>query len=173
MPQHISEYWVDRIRTLRESEKLAPRAIRRRLAAEDPDGSLHSPSSEKTIARKLREFEALSDEDRRSYRPFSWPASMLEGSLPWEASRPLIGLLRHLEARGGKRPSVRLAGWYWRAYKSVPEAEPHILLGIAKQLEAWSAGAPPPTAVELADFEAIALDLLRKSDDSAAVRSAP
>ncbi len=155
MPRRpTADYWIERIRSLKETEGLGPKAIAARLRGEDPDGSRGRPASEKTIARKLKDFQALTDEERRSYRLFGWPKSMLDGSLPWEASRPLLDLLRHLESTGGKRPSIRLAGWYWRVYNAVPDAGASILLDMARQLEAWTTSAPP-TPAELVAFEAM------------------
>jgi hypothetical protein len=149
-----AEYWVERIRTLNESQGLGPRAISARLREEDPDGARGRPMSEKTIARKLKEFHALPEAERRAYRLFAWPASMLDGSLPWEASGPLLELLRYLESTVGRRPSLRLAVWYWRAYHAVPDAGVGIQLDVARTLEAWGTIAPP-TPQDLVAFEAM------------------
>ena len=125
--RRTAEHWVERIRALKATEDLGPKAIRGRLFEEDPEGRLGSPSSEKTIARILKDFGAASEEEKVQYRLFAWPQSMIEEVLPWESSRPLLGLLRYLQTIGAKRPSTRLAKWYWRVHLTAPDAPPSAL----------------------------------------------
>jgi len=86
------------------------------LARDYPDAT--DAPSERVIGNFLTEYRnELSDEDKREYEYFAWPASMEAGLLPWEASRALLDLTRQ---QG--RILIPFARWYWRVCQAMPDA---------------------------------------------------
>ena len=126
-----------------------PRAIWRQLQAEakvmDERKLLEVgyPPSERSITRiRNTEWNPLPEAERRGYRELHWPETFQQGDLPWEASAAALELLnvcrkvdpfaRYLEARTEealgplgmhwwRRPSIRLARWYWHVTQAAPD----------------------------------------------------
>lgn len=118
----------------------------------------------------------MTEEEQGQYQFFRWPESMEMGLLPWEASSAALELMevhrsvdpekrlqeksgRPLESRytGWRRPSVRLARWFWHLTQAAPdlpvvseesEFPPYMRLSgqyeIAVVLAKWEAGADAP-----------------------------
>jgi hypothetical protein len=98
---------------------------------------------ERTVKRRVEEFQRLAPKKRSEYGRFQWPQTMLDNVLPWEASRTGLDLLRYyteqdraidawaatqglgprLEGEGWGRPSVREVRWLWRVQLAAPWLE--------------------------------------------------
>src|SRR6266542_162514 len=52
---------------------------------------------ERTVKRRVDEFHKLQPAEKREYSRFRWPQTMIDGALPWEASRAGLDLLRYYE----------------------------------------------------------------------------
>jgi hypothetical protein len=106
---------------------------------------------ERTVKRRVEDFQKLAPEDRREYARFRWPQTMLDNVLPWEASRSGLDLLRHydeqdrandawaatqglgprVEGEGWGRPSVRAVRWLWWVRLAAPSLDVRAAIRIA------------------------------------------
>ena len=106
--------------------------IRARLISAAADaakaGTPFKIPSERTIRRLHQEYKQdLTDEERSQYRQLKWPESMemvvAITELPWDASASVLELLALWQhERGGRRPTIRQAKWFWRITLAVPDA---------------------------------------------------
>lgn len=137
MPLKIPDEWRPRIFSLKANEpRLGRKAIHQRLQELPiPLKEKAECPSERTVGRILDDWEDLSEEERLGYRLFSWPKSMEDGALPWEASQPILDLLRHLRPFG--RPVTRTVKWYWRVCLAAPDLDIGERLRIAGQFAGW------------------------------------
>ncbi len=128
--------WVDRIRSMIEDDpKLSSLRILRLLEQEAGGRFEYQGPSDKTIRRIKREYLDLPEEERRRYGRFCWPESMENGSLPWEAARAALDLMRHWGPPN--RPPIRLVRWFWRVSQAAPDAPFGSRLNLARQLAIW------------------------------------
>lgn len=121
----IHSYWQAEIKALAEADKasLSVDAIVASLRERKPPDSVSDPvPSARTVARYVREHRNADEKDRLPYRVFSWPQSMEAGSLPWEAARACLDLLRYRTDRGMAAPLVRECQAFWRITQAVPDA---------------------------------------------------
>ena len=68
------------------------------------------------------------------------------GALPWEASRDLLALHRHLVTTSGDdniEIPVRFARWYWRACLAMPDAKIDERIRVAAHPAIWEATGKP------------------------------
>jgi hypothetical protein len=123
MPKTTSEEWLARLHEEVESDLDADATeITRRLELleDPPDGD---PPAESTVRRRRNAYLARPAEQRVPFKPLRWPETFIEGHLPWEASAPLLRVMRdHLAATGKSAITVRWASWYWRLYQAAPAA---------------------------------------------------
>lgn len=87
---------------------------------EEELGRTDSPSK-RSVRRIYQEFMGKPDLERRQYNLFRWPQAMQSEDLPWEATRPLLDLLRYLNDQGLERPTIHLAKWYHRVCLATPD----------------------------------------------------
>ena len=121
----IDRYWQAAITALAEADKasLSVDAIVASLKEQAPPAGVSDPvPSARTVARYVKDARNAAEKDRLPYRVFSWPQSMEEGSLPWEASRVLFDWLRDRADKGRPAPLVDEARWFWRVTLAIPEA---------------------------------------------------
>lgn len=114
----IAPHWVERVRVLAETEPhLSGKQIEDRLKAEAGD------RKDYPAERKIRDIKRLhvaaQPEDRQLYAYVRWPQSFEHGALPWEASAVVLDLLRNYPE--AKRPTHRLAHWFWRITQAAPD----------------------------------------------------
>jgi hypothetical protein len=76
--------------------------------------------AERTVKRRVGEFQKLPKIERSLNVRFKWPDSMQNGTVPWEASHEALGLLRWRDESGLGRPTNREAIWYWRLWRASP-----------------------------------------------------
>ena len=142
--------WIERIKQLRADDpKLTAHRIAQALHTEAlkpgsdlPDASL--VPSERTIGRVSLPEDA---HERALYERVYWPETFEHGALPWEASPVVLELIALMEP---KRPTVRLARWYWRVSLVAPGTwDDYKLKGAASNLaDAEARGEAPSRAVE-------------------------
>lgn len=101
------------------NERLTDQSIVRRLREVAPRIGRTDVPSPRSVGRIRKEFGELDEEDRRDYYRFHWPASMEDGSLPWEASAAALELLRMPTK---SRPTISLVKWFYRLTLAVPDA---------------------------------------------------
>jgi hypothetical protein len=97
------------------------------------DGRADYPS-DRTVRRLYEEWMALPESHRRQQARFRWPASMEEGTLPWEASRSALDLVRYCDDRGLDPPTVAEARWFWRLQVAAPAQPQDESVRFAKKL---------------------------------------
>jgi len=93
-----------------------------------PVGAPKQRPGQRTIGRTIKEFEGKSAEEKRLRDYFSWPKSMLDGALPWEASRAALDLMRfNVESgyspRSEQVPVISEVRWFWRVTQAIPDAD--------------------------------------------------
>lgn len=137
MPRQRVEQWRQRtFRIIAAEPKLGDKAIADRLKAEDAKLGKGDYPSARTVRRIRDEYGKLQEVERRQYQLFSWPGSMGEEDLPWEASPAALELLQHYRNNGFGRPLLRLAKWYWRASLASPGMAMPDRMEIARTLAA-------------------------------------
>lgn len=107
--------YQERIATLAE-EGYRSAAIFRKLTEEATKEGRNDNPSERTVRRLFDEHKVRKPEERRQYALFRWPDAMERGDLPWEATRPVLDLLRFMNDMSLGRPTLRVAKCYWHAY---------------------------------------------------------
>jgi hypothetical protein len=79
--------------------------------------------------------EDLTTDELIEYQRFSWPESMVQGGLPWEASSAGLELLAFLDVIGVRhRPPVRFVRWFWRVTQAAPNARKDLRVSAAADL---------------------------------------
>jgi hypothetical protein len=105
--------WNRRIREIRANNpELSAAAISRKLQQEATNEE--KPPSARTIKRIMQAFDPLPASDKLPYRYCSWPQSFQDRALPWEASRPVLDLLRFRVELGMNPPLISEAQWFYR-----------------------------------------------------------
>src|SRR5262249_8837068 len=119
--------WVHEIRGIYKNGEFNARAVvsvlkKRQSLGLVPAGTV---PGQRTVARLIKDFERLSLEEQQQYEFFSWPRSMLGGSLPWDASKAALDLLRyHAESRlDNDLPTVREVKWFCRVTQARPDTD--------------------------------------------------
>ena len=137
MPRpRTDRFWVERIRSITEDNpKLSGLAIQKQLEKDAARLGRDDWPHDKTIRRIRTEYLELPADEQRQYGRFSWPKSMEDGSLPWEAARAALDLMRHWSQRD--RPPIRLVRWFWRVSQVAPDAPFEIRLRLASQMAIW------------------------------------
>jgi hypothetical protein len=78
--------------------------------------------SERTVRRRALEFQKRLPRlgtPAQNWR-FSWPDSMLSVTLPWEASRAALDLLKYRDEHGLDLPTNREAKFFWHIRQASP-----------------------------------------------------
>ena len=139
MPTRIHPYWEHKIVFLKvNNPNWGAERISTKIEKEAVRDQRDDCPSEATVRRVIkRSYNLVNNEERRKYRLFFWPESMLNGDLPWEASEPGIQLLRRLIVSVDKdtensfetrrsleliRPTVRQVEWLWHVNQAIPGA---------------------------------------------------
>jgi hypothetical protein len=124
----IDDDWIEQIRrqASKDKPKLSAAKIRSELVRwkvqaekrgeRTPPGD---PPSTRAITRVMKEHRAA---PRKEYEYFQWPQSMLDGSLPWEASRIVLDLVRAAAERRLTPPLVKEAQWFYWITLAIPDA---------------------------------------------------
>jgi hypothetical protein len=78
--------------------------------------------SERTVRRRALEFQKRLARlgTQAQNRRFSWPESMLSGTVPWEASRAALDLLKYRDEHSRDLPTNREARFFWRIRQASP-----------------------------------------------------
>jgi hypothetical protein len=87
------------------------------------DAELHKRDdlpSDRKIYELLQEWRNLPAEERSQQGLFRWPDAMINDSLPWEAGRAGLDLLRWHDRLGVRRPTIRHVKWFWRLTLAAP-----------------------------------------------------
>ena len=93
----------------------------------------------RTVQRWQTEFNRLADDQRDAYRFVRWPESFESDTLPWEASRAVLELLRlHVEWNWDP-PTVRKARWFIRLFQAAPAAPLAWRQEVAGNVASWEA----------------------------------
>ncbi|MBF8267734.1 MAG: hypothetical protein HW388_1242 [Dehalococcoidia bacterium] len=148
MPLETDPYWIERIKSIKANNLSwgAGRILKEMQQEAARSGVEYQGPSEPTIRRKLRtEWDPLDKERKTQYLYFYWPESMMNGSLPWEASAAGLELLRHYPI---ERPYVRQVKWFWRVTQAMPKHD----------------GAPPEKYFALRNLIALILTLRDHAD---------
>lgn len=123
----VDEHWRRRVYTLAENNptwrrgRLA-RALREEYKSKGGVSSaLPPPPSDRSIGRLLQMHRELPQPERAQYRYASWPETMRDGLLPWEAGMVLLDLSRRLRETGKGPPTLRLASWVWHVHQAAPD----------------------------------------------------
>jgi hypothetical protein len=92
-----------------------PRAteVWRRFQQMAAERGWHDIPAERTVKRRVGDFQRLPKTERDERARVHWPATMRAGLMPWEASRAVLDLLRFRNDAALGRPSVAEARWYW------------------------------------------------------------
>jgi hypothetical protein len=161
----IDNRWVQAALTLKiNTPRLSAAAIHRKIVAA-AQGRWGKPPVSKSIERHLsKDLNKLSIEEQKPYLYFSWPESMENGALPWEAAREALDVVRwHTENWRSlrekeeakpkyrdeekelpdffKRPPripVRQVQWFWRVTQAIPEATIEQRARTAIDFSSWS-----------------------------------
>ena len=81
--------------------------------------------SERTVRRRALGFQKRLARlgTQAQNRRFSWPESMMSVTLPWEASRAALDLLRYRDEHSLDLPTNREARFFWRIRQASPAIE--------------------------------------------------
>lgn len=139
MPRPKVDAWYEAMAQVQFALGEKPRRVEEYLQAEAAKQvpPRNDFPSLKTVERWYTEWRHLPPALKLRASLFEWPQAMEAGALPWEASEAALDLLAWRDAQGIGRPTVRLAGWYWRvkqARPALPIEEAHQLAG---SLSAW------------------------------------
>ncbi len=115
----IHEYWIDKICTLAANRPDLSGAGIHRLLEEHSNKAPTSVPNARTVGEIKRR---LTPAEAKAYRYFTWPQTMLEGELPWEASRAALDLLRYRQDKENPLPLVWEVKWFWRVTLASPDA---------------------------------------------------
>jgi hypothetical protein len=137
MPAKIDDFWKEQLLGLK-SNSPDWGAVRLYAALNQEAAKLGRTDapSQGWISQWLRkEWPLVTDAQRRDYRSFYWPESMIRGDLPWEASIAALELLLFLDCNGVReRPPIRLVKWYWYVQTASPDMSRAVILNIAVKL---------------------------------------
>jgi hypothetical protein len=131
LPEKLNDYWIDWMRAQFANEPdLPPKRIEQQAKEqaetwpeeEEEEPRPGKPPALRTIYKYMGEFGGLAEGVRKGYQPFSWPESMEEGLLPWEATAATIQLLIWTQEHGLWPPPVSLVQWFWRITLAIPDA---------------------------------------------------
>lgn len=151
MPRPKTDEQVRRViyRAVENNPSLTAKSIRKVLVAGHKELAIPELAipSERTISRIKNEFLERSSEDRIGFRYASWPESMLDGALPWEAGSALLEL-RHCYRGHASRPTVSVAQWFWRITSAAPDAPLEFRVSLAQYCADLKPGADEFQAVE-------------------------
>jgi hypothetical protein len=124
MPRPKTDTWyVEQVATLAAEGERPPTIFRRIQETAERAGRNDYPS-ERTVRRLYEAHKSEPIQLQKEAAFFRWPATMVEGLLPWQASRAALDLVRFRDEHGAGRPTVREAKWYWRVVTAAPEIDP-------------------------------------------------
>jgi len=120
-------FWVEQIHVLAANHpRMSGVEIRRKLHNDQKtrkDGHPPTPvPSDRSIRRIMEKFNNNSATQRQPYRYFSWPESMENGLVPWEAGRVILDLMRFRIDAHMLPPILAEAQWFWRVTQAMPDA---------------------------------------------------
>ncbi len=88
------------------------------VTAKAKEMGMPAPSME-----SVKRYSKLTEDEKKEYAVFRWPGAMEVDSLPWEATRAALDLVKHCHRWGLGRPTVRQVKWYWRVCLATPELD--------------------------------------------------
>lgn len=121
--QRISHDWIARVyAATAQDPKMPADALADLLAAQARNEGRDDFPSARTVARRQAEFRNLTAVEQEDYRLYFFPETHERAShdLPWESAAACLDLTEHLAERFGRRPTVRLAKWFWRVTMARP-----------------------------------------------------
>jgi hypothetical protein len=119
----IDATYAERVSTLAEEGEKPPAIFRALEQQAQKEGRKDYPS-ERTVRRLYEAHRAQPEAIRKEASLFRWPQAMLNGSLPWEASRASLDLLRYYTEKCWGRPTIRSVRWLWRTTLAAPGLSP-------------------------------------------------
>jgi len=126
--------WVERIETLTEEGESVASIFRTLKQEAEQDGRNDYPG-ERTVRRIAEAHRRKPEHVRREAALFRWPRTMLAGTLPWEASRAALNLLRIYDQEGWGRPTVKTVRWFWRVSMAAPALSPEATARLSAMLQ--------------------------------------
>ena len=123
MPRaRLNQYDVAIAKLAAESSSAAE--VARKFAQLAAEQGWRDVPSERTVRRRALEFQKrLAQPSHAQNRRFDWPESMMSSTLPWEASRAALDLLKYRDEQGLGRPTNREAKFFWRIRQASPAIE--------------------------------------------------
>ena len=110
---------------------LTPADISELAKAKAPEVGWSSPPARATSYKYFDAYQYLPEHIRVGYKYFSWPEAMIDGSLPWEATRAALDLLAWTEEHELSPPTTAIAKWFWRATLALPDTSLGLRLRVA------------------------------------------
>jgi hypothetical protein len=124
MPAKVDVYWEGRVKSIKGKHQHwgAGRTYQELKQEAEKSGREDYPS-ERWVGKYLREgWDELTEGQKQRYALLSWPGSMEDGALPWEASAADLELLAYLNDLHSSRPNHEEALWFWRVTQAAPDA---------------------------------------------------
>jgi hypothetical protein len=151
--------YAERVAVLAEMG-MRPAKITDRIKTEATAEGRNDYPAKRTVERIYQRHLGRPAAERRAYALFRWPDSMMNGTLPWEASRAALELLYRRNEKGQGRPTIRLVNWYWRLSMVAFSLDADVREYLAGQLAAWEidrsgTGFTPRNDVDIDVIEAI------------------
>jgi hypothetical protein len=163
MPRpRVDKRYVEQVGALAEEGKRPPE-IARLIRADAQLARRNDAPSERSVRRLYDAHVGKSPEERRESAFFRWPKSMLNGFVPWEASRVALDLLRLYDTQANAsdawlisngvlpvrrdrspatiwaRPTNRTVRWVWRVTLAAPSLSLDQALRLAALVESADA----------------------------------
>jgi len=154
--EKIKPFWEVKIRELKMAEPhIGATAIASRLETLAGEMRRSDYPSERSVGRVLNKLREMTPDERAAYGAFSWPASMENELLPWEASRVALDVLRAHRLRGWPPPTVTRVLWHWRVSLASPSSDMDLRESIVLNILAAeeSGGISAPRLSDLLAFE--------------------
>jgi len=151
MPAKVDEYWEGRVKSIKgKHENWGAGRTFQELKQEAEKSGRQDYPSERWVGKYLREgWDELTEKQQQQYALLSWPRSMEDGALPWEASAAALELLAYLNDLHSPRPNHQEALWFWRVTQAVPNAPLNLRYDVSIILATCpSMGYPVPEGLE-------------------------
>jgi hypothetical protein len=134
--ERLSQDWIDRMYFIFENEPRTPDyVIAEQMKSFATEWGRNDYPKLRTIQKYRQAYRASEPEVKAQYRLFQWPESMIQGDLPWEASRASLELRAFLDVLGIRTsPPLSLVKWFWRVTLADPQARIDLRLSAAAGL---------------------------------------
>ncbi len=164
----ISHDWIARIyAATSQYPKMPADTLADLLAAQARDEGRDDFPSARTVARRQAEFRSLTTEEQEEYRLYFFPETHERAGhdLPWESAAACLDLSDHLAKQYGRRPTVRLAKWFWRVTMARPGLVTENRYYAAQWLATWEVFEPTHGALDRRRLERLLLGGQRDFND--------